>query len=88
MSSPCEDTDNRGNRDAFGENASIGKTPNTGLRKGFTVPQVAEKHACPACPVKPPATLDIYPVYPVFHLFNRDLVSHQDKQLKTNEMMS
>ena len=26
---------------------------NTDLSKGFTVPQVAEKHACPACPALP-----------------------------------
>ena len=26
---------------------------NADLKRGFTVPQVAEKHACPACPVAP-----------------------------------
>ena len=26
---------------------------NADLSRGFTVPQVAEKHVCPACPVAP-----------------------------------
>jgi hypothetical protein len=30
----------------------LAKLVNTGLSKGFTVPHVAEKHACPACPVE------------------------------------
>jgi len=31
----------------------LAKLVNTDLKRGFTVPQVAEKHACPACPVGP-----------------------------------
>jgi len=29
----------------------LANQPKADLSKGFTVPQVAEKHACPACPV-------------------------------------
>jgi len=31
----------------------LAKLVNTDLSRGFTVSQVAEKHACPACPVAP-----------------------------------
>ena len=31
----------------------LAKWVNSDLKRGFTVPQVAEKHACPACPVGP-----------------------------------
>ncbi len=31
----------------------LAKLVNTDLSRDFTVPQVAEKHACPACPLAP-----------------------------------
>ncbi len=31
----------------------LAKWVNSDLKRGFTVSQVAEKHACPACPVAP-----------------------------------
>jgi hypothetical protein len=40
-------------RDHLGKKAVLPKSPNADLKRGFTVPQVAEKHACPACPVAP-----------------------------------
>jgi len=37
----------------LGEMPELAFLLNADLSKGFTVPQVAEKHACPACPVGP-----------------------------------
>ena len=40
-------------RDHLAKMAVLPNPPNADLSRGFTVSQVAEKHACPACPVAP-----------------------------------
>ena len=39
--------------DHLGKMPGLAKSPKADLSKGFTVPQVAEKRACPACHVAP-----------------------------------
>ena len=36
----------------------LAKWVNSDLKRGFPIPQVVEKHACPACPARPVAPVD------------------------------